>query len=103
MCQDSIGTAIDGFRSVTMLLHPIWRNPASGSVTLAFIMSESGAADMTIFDVRGRRVAEVFRGQPVGAGRWSIQFNVRRLASGVYFVKLHTATGSLSRKMVVWR
>lgn len=88
-------------RPLILTLMPPSPNPASGIVSLAYSLAKASTADMAIFDVQGRKVADLFRDRHVEAGEGFVNFDVSRLSSGIYFVKLTTSTHSLTRKLVV--
>jgi hypothetical protein len=59
-------------------------------------------AEVSLFDVRGRRVAVVHDG-PLAAGRHAFRLATAALPSGVYLLRLHGETVSLTRRVVVLR
>jgi hypothetical protein len=61
--------------------------PAAGDVRLRFNMPEAGRALVEIFDVAGRRVAELAR-PSMSAGPHEVSWNARELRPGVYAVRL---------------
>jgi hypothetical protein len=76
-------------------------NPVTTSARFAFGLEEAGAVTMTVYDVKGRRVATILNGERRPAGPNAVEFNARDLASGVYFVKMSANLKSLTRKIVV--
>ncbi|MEZ4386717.1 MAG: C25 family cysteine peptidase [Candidatus Krumholzibacteriia bacterium] len=80
-------------------------NPFNPRTTIAFTLAERGPADLAVFDLSGRRVAQLVRGeQPAGAHTvlWDGHADGGRpLASGTYVYRLVTARGSESRKLVL--
>ncbi|RKZ14157.1 hypothetical protein DRQ50_09470, partial [bacterium] len=80
--------------SVAMRAAP---NPFNGGTYLSFNNPRDGWVDLSIYDLRGRRVTELLAGQhPAGLDsvRWDgTDEGGRRLGSGVYLVRLHTAGG----------
>jgi hypothetical protein len=84
-----------------MLLDPPAPNPATGIVRFGYSIDEAGELDIAVYDARGARVADVARSRHAGVGRDAVEFDARKLPSGVYFVKLTTKTKSTSRKFVV--
>ena len=78
-------------------------NPASGSVVLGYDMTQPAVADMTIYDAKGRRVADVFTARHLRAGPGTARFDTGRLAAGVYLVRMQTSTATLTAKLVVVR
>jgi hypothetical protein len=86
--------------SILTLLPPS-PNPARGIVFLAFSLPEPSVADLALFDVRGRKVADLFHDRPVEAGEGSVSYDASHLPSGIYFLNLKTPAHSLTRKLVV--
>ena len=104
-CGGSGGTTtaiVDTPMRTPMYLRPPSPNPASGVATLGFQLESEGSVSLTVYDVKGRRVAEVV-GTTLSAGPHERSFDTRGLPSGVYFVKLQTPTASVTRKLVVSR
>jgi hypothetical protein len=80
-------------------------NPFRASTTLAFDLPAAGRASVEVFDVAGRRVAVLLRGERVAAGRHTVTWRGEddggaRVAPGVYFVKLASGDGERTRKLV---
>jgi hypothetical protein len=75
-------------------------NPFNPTTTVAYRLATSSAAHLEIFDVLGRVVDYRDLGRlPAGPGE--IEFDGSYLASGVYFYRLSTESGSLTRKMIL--
>jgi photosystem II stability/assembly factor-like uncharacterized protein len=73
---------------LTVSLYP---NPFNALTTIDYDIPAAGRAQLTVFDITGRRVATLLSGfQPAGRGR--IQWPAQGAASGTYFVQL-TAAG----------
>lgn len=62
-------------------------NPASDRVTFEFGLGLDGPTRMEVFDARGNLLGVVLDGT-YDAGRYSVEWNVRDLASGVYIYRL---------------
>jgi hypothetical protein len=80
-------------------------NPFRAATTLAFDLPAAGRATLEIFDVTGRRVAVLLRGERVAAGRHTVTWSGEddrgaRVAPGVYFAKLTAGDGERTRKLV---
>ncbi|MBL0062188.1 MAG: T9SS type A sorting domain-containing protein [bacterium] len=67
---------------------------------IEFALPTAGQAILKVFDITGREVATLVDEQ-LTAGNHRAQFDGSRLASGVYFCSLRTASQSLTRKMVL--
>jgi len=82
-------------------------NPTSGETRFEFRMPASGPVSIDVFDFRGRHVAKVFDGEASateGSVFWDGLDTVgRRVASGVYLVKMRTGAWLTTHKMSVLR
>lgn len=82
-----------------------WPNPARDGATLRFAMPRPGAASLALHDVSGRRVRVLVRGeQPAGEQRvrWDGRDQSgRSCPPGLYFVRLATADGVRTARLVL--
>ncbi len=97
----------DGIRPMVLDLRPNSPNPFHGATRLDWSLAQSGAADVSVFDVTGRRVATLFHGV-ADSGPHSVVWDGRtadgRIApAGVYHGVLQTAAGRVTRSMVLAR
>jgi FlgD Ig-like domain len=79
-------------------------NPAASRAVLSFRLPRAGQATVDLFDVGGRRVAQLFNGRAEGdlEVAWTGQTDGGgRAASGVYFVQL-TGSGARVSRRLVW-
>ena len=83
-----------------MLAAP-YPSPVSGTATIAFTMGSAGRVSIAVYDVAGRRVASLLDASQQAAGPGSVSFNARNLPSGVYFVKMQTASQTLTKNITV--
>jgi len=75
-------------------------NPFNPTTTIAYQMAASSAVNLVVFDILGRVVDNRDLGLlPAGPGE--IEFDGSDLASGIYFYRLSTESGSLTRKMIL--
>ncbi|MBI5709704.1 MAG: T9SS type A sorting domain-containing protein [Candidatus Eisenbacteria bacterium] len=82
-------------------------NPVTGgkSVTLEYVLAAAGRVRLAVLDLRGTRVATIAEGWRA-AGPQSVTWSVagdggRRLAPGMYFVRLEAAGRSAAKKIVL--
>lgn len=80
-------------------------NPFNPRTTVVFELAGTGRVDLAVYDVAGRRVATIASG-PFAAGRHEVAWegrdgSGRRLASGVYYVRLHADGRSLARRVTL--
>jgi hypothetical protein len=79
-------------------------NPAHAARAVRFVVGTGGPVSLAIYDVSGRRVADLYRGA-VGPGRYSIDWDGNReggepLRQGLYFARLSTGRGTRMVKVV---
>lgn len=75
-------------------------NPFNPATTISFQLPESGNVTLKVYDLVGREVALLVN-DVVQAGEHNVSFNAASLPSGVYFYRLETNSGTLSRKMTL--
>ncbi|MBL0062183.1 MAG: T9SS type A sorting domain-containing protein [bacterium] len=75
-------------------------NPFNPETVIEFALPTASKAALKVFDITGREV-ETLVDEQLTAGNHRVQFDGSRLASGVYFYSLRTASQSLTRKMVL--
>ncbi len=76
-------------------------NPARGSTVIGYATGSAGTAELSVFDMSGRRVATLVSGEHA-AGEHSMVWDGRdsggtRVPDGVYMIRLDTGEGSLTR------
>ncbi|MBI5168481.1 MAG: T9SS type A sorting domain-containing protein [Candidatus Eisenbacteria bacterium] len=79
-------------------------NPSRGGVTLTFTLPRAGRADLRVYDVSGREIATLARGARAAGlheARWDGR-DARGVPSpgGVYFARLVTDSGALTRRVL---
>ncbi len=82
-------------------------NPFNSQTVLSYFLPKSGPVRLELFSVTGQRVAILHQG-PQQAGyhrfRWEAQDDAGRpLASGIYFYRIETTNGILTRKLTLLR
>ncbi len=95
-CQEDLVTAVDpdesGGAITRVRLAPPSPNPVSGPATFAFAVPVRAVVSLDVFDLRGRRVATVYReetGPGPGSATWlSRDADGQPLASGEYVARL---------------
>ena len=82
-------------------------NPSSGSAVIPFGLPEKALVSCDLFDVAGRRVRQLVRGElPEGHYRiaWDGRDDLGRpLSSGVYFYRLQSGEVVLGNKLILLR
>jgi hypothetical protein len=76
-------------------------SPLAGTATIDFSLGQPGRVSIAVYDVAGRRVATLLDAASQAAGPGSVTFDAGGIPSGVYFVRMQTATQTVSRKVTI--
>jgi len=106
ICEPSEAGIGDGSGVVRLAL-AISPNPVTSGADIKMAIPVAGMASLKVYDVQGRLVNTLFDDK-IAAGEHAIHWggantNGRRVASGIYFMKMETRKGSLVKKMVISR
>jgi hypothetical protein len=82
-------------------LRGTYPNPARHRATIRYAVPERQDVTLRLYDVLGRRVRTVVRGEK--QGRHEARLDVDGLSSGVYFLRLQTDGATRTRKLTVVR
>jgi hypothetical protein len=91
---DPVGIA-DGLHLATP-----FPNPVRSAATLRYVLQRSQSAELAVFDLSGRRVAQLSSGVQA-AGSHSIIWHTESVKPGVYLARLRTADGVRVRRFAV--
>jgi hypothetical protein len=82
-------------------LYQNYPNPFNPKTVIGYQLPVTGNAKITVYDILGNEVT-VLINQEKSAGNYEIEFDAEKynLSSGVYFYKLKTEGGEVSRKMI---
>ncbi|WP_169577871.1 T9SS type A sorting domain-containing protein [Salisaeta longa] len=83
-------------------LHGNYPNPVAQQTTIRYALPRAADVHLAVYDVLGRRVA-ILANEQQPAGRKEVVFDARQLASGIYFVRLHTNRQTRTQKLMVVR
>ena len=104
------GTSAKGIVAApsALRLAPPSPNPFRSASAIVFELPRAGDAWVEVYDVSGRRVVELLRGERVAAGshrlRWDGRDHAgRAVAGGVYFVKVSSSGATETRKITLLR
>ncbi|RJP74171.1 MAG: T9SS C-terminal target domain-containing protein [Candidatus Zixiibacteriota bacterium] len=73
--------------------------PGNPTTAISFQLPYSQEVDLAVYNLLGARVATLASGR-MNAGSYSLPWESSGYASGIYFVRLATETGTLTRKLV---
>jgi flagellar hook assembly protein FlgD len=88
-------------------LEPVFPNPFNPSTSIRYRVGSSSRVTLAIYDVNGRLVRHLFDDDVTGSNEehvlmWDGSDNRGQpVASGVYFVRMHTPSLAEARKMVL--
>ena len=77
-----------------------WPNPATRRATIAFRLPQSGTIDLALYDLGGRRVAEISR-ETLVAGEHRRTLSTAGLAPGLYLIRMRSGALDQRGKLVV--
>ena len=84
----------------TVAITATYPNPFNPSLTVAYYLPRAGEATLTLYNILGERVAQLFTGpQPAGSG--SLNWNATGLAGGVYFLQLQQGNNLTTEKIML--
>ncbi len=75
-------------------------NPFNPSTTISFQIKNASYVKLNVFNMLGEKVAEPVNAN-LNSGRYDVVFNAEDLPSGMYFYKLSTETGSITKVMTL--
>ncbi len=75
-------------------------NPFNPITVIPYTLANQSLVTLTVYDVLGRRV-QVLVNQELPSGRYHVEFDGSRLASGVYFVRMNADGQSFTQKMML--
>lgn len=81
-------------------LNQNYPNPFNPSTSITFSLAKSGKAQLSVFDVLGRKVATLLN-QTLSAGSHSVQFDASALSSGMYLYRLEVGGEIFTHKMTL--
>ena len=77
-------------------------NPFNPSTVIRYQLPSAGQVTLTVFDILGRKVATLVEARQ-RAGSYTVRFDARGLASGVYICRLAAGAQTAQRKMLLVR
>jgi len=81
-------------------LEGAYPNPFNPTTTIRYAIPEAAKVTLTVYDIQGRQVAELFNGFRQ-AGSHNVTFDASHLASGVYLYRLSSSNFAAVGKMML--
>ncbi len=77
-------------------------NPFNPTTKIEYHLANSGFVSLKVYDVLGSEVATLVKGNKP-AGKYTIEFDASKLASGVYYYRLESGSNVMIKKMILLR
>ena len=81
----------------------VYPTPASSYCTIAFTLKKPGKYQVALYNTQGRLIQVVGKGETTGNQLLTYPMNTSQLSTGVYFVKLVTATEVKVKQLIIQR
>ena len=81
-------------------LYQNYPNPFNPATTIRFDLPVAGRVSLAVYNILGQKVAELVNGHRE-AGRYSVNFDASRLASGMYIYRIQAGNYSKVHKMLL--
>jgi len=100
-----VGVDAKGTQPETFSLSQNYPNPFNPSTVIKYsiptdVKSEMSNVKIVVYDILGKEVATLVNKEQK-AGNYEVNFNAKKLSSGVYFYKLQSGTFTQSKKMIL--
>lgn len=99
--DETATSAASGEQPLRFALGQNFPNPFNPSTSIMFELPAKDRVTLEVFDINGKVVREVIRGQEYPAGTHRVRFDASGLASGTYFYRLTSARFSSVKKMML--
>ncbi len=76
-------------------------NPTSGTTWFTFTTRESAKTTLELFDMAGKKVADLFAGELEAGTQYSVDYNAELLSTGIYLYRLTNGTSVEQGKLIV--
>ncbi len=96
-------TAYDFFSTPGGAIVETFPNPTVGVSNVTFTVPEATEATLEVYDMSGRKVAQVFNGMAEPATDYRFEFDGSSLPNGVYIYRLNTNEEVITEKFMIAR
>ncbi len=95
-------TAVSGtqMKPAVFSLAQNYPNPFNPTTNISYTLKNSGKVRLSVYDMLGREVAVLANENQI-AGQHEVKFAASCLSSGIYFYKLQSASGVITKKMML--
>jgi hypothetical protein len=85
-------------RSMVLSNYP---NPFNPLTTIEYVTAVNGPVRISVFDLKGKKISELYTGFAQAGRKYHVLFDASRLASGMYLCALEAAGEQLVRRMIL--
>ena len=78
-------------------------NPAKDMAVVTFKSESNNTLTMDVYDMSGRKVADLFQGNVEANQVYKTDFNTSALADGVYYIRLFSLSDQEIKKLIIAR
>ena len=102
--SDDIPTSVEDEKRLptSIELFQNYPNPFNPETKIRYTLNSTSKVRLSVYDILGREIAVPIN-RVQNAGRYEVTFSGTGLASGVYFYRLNTENGVITRKMLLLR
>jgi hypothetical protein len=101
-CSGPVSSVENEELPVNYSLSQNYPNPFNPSTTISFQIPQSGIVKLVVYDMLGKEVATLLNEEKT-AGAYEVNFNVKNLASGIYFYTINAANFTSTKKMILMK
>ena len=84
-----------------LLSYVVYPNPVKDVSKIEFSLTYDTSVNIQIYDLNGRLISELFKGEATSGQKYDVEFNSNDLASGTYFIKLITDNNVHNKSVLV--
>ncbi len=97
---DVIATDVKEELPFSFSLDQNYPNPFNPTTQIKYSIAKAGVVTLKVYDILGRQVADLVN-KYQDAGKYSVDFNASRLASGVYVYRIESSSFTSVKKMML--
>jgi len=97
---DVISTDVKEELPFSFSLDQNYPNPFNPTTQIKYSIAKAGVVTLKVYDILGRQIADLVNSHQE-AGKYSVDFNASRLASGVYIYRIESSSFTSVKKMML--
>jgi hypothetical protein len=81
-------------------LYQNYPNPFNSETTISFHLKKSGEITLELFNVLGKKISTLMK-RDLASGEYMYRFRMAELPSGIYYYRINSVEGSITKKMLL--